>query len=130
MPSEALKNYLDNITDPTNGKVVASSKEISEAIDQYNAEYANEMVEKYGCMTEEIDRYMINSGMMQDKKDYLGASMLVTSVLSDAQELFKNGYEKPAKQFINRAKYILSANRRAVIESDMYDDKYQGDKKW
>lgn len=117
MPSKALENYLDNITNP-NGEVVASSKEISEAVDQYNAEYLDEQQERYGCLKEDLDYYINDSGLMLDKKDAFGASMLASSILSDAQEMMDLGLNRQAKQFINRAKYILSVNRRSLREDE------------
>lgn len=117
MPSEALKNYLDNITDP-NGAVVASSQQIKEALEQYDNEYLAEQQDRYGCMPEDLDYYINDSGMMLNKEDAIGATMVAASILSDAQEMIDQGRAKQAKQFINRAKYVLSVNRRALRDKE------------
>jgi len=113
MPSEALKNYLDQITDP-NGAVVASPKQIKDAIKQYDDEYLVEQQNRYGCLPEDLDYYINDSGMMLNKEDAIGATMVAASILSDAQEMIEQGRNKQAIQFINRAKYVLSVNRRAL----------------
>ena len=113
MPSEALQNYLDQITDP-NGKVVASPKQIKEAIQQYDDEYLVEQQNRYGCLPEDLDYYINDSGMMLNKEDAIGATMVAASILSDAQEMIEQGRAKQAIQFINRAKYVMSVNRRAL----------------
>jgi hypothetical protein len=117
MPSEALKNYLDTITDP-NGAVVASPKQIKEAIQQYDDEYLAEQQNRYGCMPEDLNYYINDSGMMLDKEDAIGATLMAASILSDAQEMIEQGRAKQAIQFINRAKYVLSVNRRALREKE------------
>ena len=117
MPSEALKNYLDAITDP-NGQVVASPKQIKEAIQQYDDEYLVEQQDRYGCMPEDLDYYINDSGMMLSKEDAIGATMVAASILSDAQEMIEQGRAKQAIQFINRAKYVLSVNRRALRQKE------------
>ena len=113
MPSEALKNYLDTITDP-NGTVVASPKQIKEALQQYDDEYLAEQQDRYGCLPEDLDYYINDSGMMLNKEDAIGATMVAASILSDAQEMIEQGRAKQAIQFINRAKYVLNVNRRAL----------------
>ena len=117
MPSEALQNYLDQITDP-NGQVVASPKQIKEAIQQYDDEYLAEQQDRYGCLPEDLDYYINDSGMMLNKEDAIGATMVAASILSDAQEMIEQGRAKQAIQFINRAKYVLSVNRRALREKE------------
>lgn len=113
MPSEALKNYLDKITDP-NGTVIASPKQIAEALDQYDNEYLAEQQDRYGCLPEDLEYYINDSGMMLNKEDAIGATIMAASILSDAQEMIEQGRAKQAIQFINRAKYVLSVNRRAL----------------
>ena len=117
MPSEALQNYLDQITDP-NGQVVASPKQIKEAIQQYDDEYLVEQQNRYGCLPEDLDYYINDSGMMLNKEDAIGATMVAASILSDAQEMIEQGRAKQAIQFINRAKYVLSVNRRALRDKE------------
>jgi hypothetical protein len=117
MPSEALQNYLDQITDP-NGQVVASPKQIKEAIQQYDDEYLAEQQNRYGCLPEDLDYYINDSGMMLNKEDAIGATMVAASILSDAQEMIEQGRAKQAIQFINRAKYVMSVNRRALSEKE------------
>lgn len=59
----------------------------------------------YGCQTEDLDD-MIDSAM----KPYMGEHyMLSMSMLSDAQELLAIGDGGRARQFINRAKYVMNA---------------------
>jgi hypothetical protein len=68
-------------------------------------------------MSEKDKQYMVMFGMPKEWLDELiadwkeplmgGLTMLVTSVLSDAQERIALGHDDTARQYINRAKYII-----------------------
>lgn len=68
---------------------------------QYNREQAFERM--FGMPKEWLDE------LITDWKEPLmgGLTMLVTSVLSDAQERIALGHDDTARQYINRAKYII-----------------------
>ena len=59
-------------------------------------------LQAYGCRAVAIDNAL---------KDYRDPLMLAASMLSDAQEIISGEYGKPdtetARQFMNRAKYII-----------------------
>jgi hypothetical protein len=59
-------------------------------------------LQAYGCRAIAIDNAL---------KDYRDPLMLAASMLSDAQEIISGEYGKPdtetARQFMNRAKYII-----------------------
>jgi len=59
-------------------------------------------LQAYGCRAIAIDNAL---------KDYRDPLMLAASMLSDAQEVLSGEYGKPdtetARQFMNRAKYII-----------------------
>ena len=67
----------------------------------YNREQAYENM--YGMPKEWLDE------LITDWKEPLmgGLTMLVMSVLSDAQERIALGHDDTARQYINRAKYII-----------------------
>lgn len=68
---------------------------------QYNREQAFERM--FGMPKEWLDE------LITDWKEPLmgGLTMLVTSILSDAQERIALGHDDTARQYINRAKYII-----------------------
>lgn len=68
---------------------------------QYNREQAFERM--FGMPKEWLDE------LITDWKEPLmgGLTMLVMSVLSDAQERIALGHDDTARQYINRAKYII-----------------------
>ena len=56
----------------------------------------------YGCTQDDM------VCMMNDPMNFIGGhSMLAMSILSDAQECIARGMDEPARQYINRAKYVL-----------------------
>lgn len=67
-------------------------------------------------LSEQDKRYMVMYGcthddmvcMMNDPMNFIGGhSMLAMSILSDAQECIARGMNGTARQYINRAKYVL-----------------------
>ena len=68
-------------------------------------------------MSEKDKQYMVMYGMPKEWLDELitdwqeplmgGLTMLAMSVLSDAQERIALGHDDVARQYINRAKYII-----------------------
>ena len=64
-------------------------------------------MDMYGC-TQEALTGMMNSPINSISGDY----MLVMSILSDAQHVMEYGDNNTARQFINRAKYVVSHWKR------------------
>jgi hypothetical protein len=67
-------------------------------------------------LSEQDKRYMVMYGctqddmvcMMNDPMNFIGGHyMLAMSILSDAQECIERGMDETARQYINRAKYVL-----------------------
>ena len=67
-------------------------------------------------LSEQDKRYMVMYGcthddmmcMMNDPMNFIGGhSMLAMSILSDAQECIARGMDETARQYINRAKYVI-----------------------
>jgi hypothetical protein len=55
----------------------------------------------FGCSTDDLDS-------MASRYEYLGElSMLAVSILSDSQEELAMGNSETARQYINRAKYVI-----------------------
>ena len=64
-------------------------------------------MDMYGCTQEAL------TGLMNRPSISIGGDyMLVMSILSDAQEAMSHGDNNTARQFINRAKYIMRHWRR------------------
>ena len=60
-------------------------------------------MQMYGCEAWELD-----DAMRDSKQPYMGGlTMLVMSILSDAQELLAMGASDRARQNINQAKYVI-----------------------
>ena len=56
----------------------------------------------YGCTQDDM------VCMMNDPMNFIGGHyMLAMSILSDAQECIERGMDETARQYINRAKYVL-----------------------
>jgi len=57
----------------------------------------------FGCTKDELNEYI------EDARDPMmgGLPMLAMSILSDAQECIAIGNDELARQFINRAKYVI-----------------------
>ena len=81
--------------------------------------------ETYGTLVEYLDEHM--DRLLLDKDDAVGASMLVQSILGEAKDILnvivKNNPYQTKKyrldqvmQFINRAIYVTTTNRRALRE--------------
>ena len=79
--------------------------------------------ETYGTLVEYLDDHMAKQ--LLDKDDAVGASVLVQSILGEAKEILKvivknNPYQTKkyrldqVMQFINRAIYVTTTNRRAL----------------
>ena len=63
----------------------------------------SKMIFMYGCDTEELDTLISDA-----QQPYMGGlNMLAMSILSDAQECIAIGSFDRARQFINRAKYVI-----------------------
>jgi len=63
----------------------------------------SKMILMYGCETAELDTLISDA-----QQPYMGGlNMLATSILSDAQECIAIGSFDRARQFINRAKYVI-----------------------
>ena len=72
-------------------------------------------------MSEKDKQYMVMYGMPQEWLDELvtdwqeplmgGLQMLAMSILSDAQECIACGMDDTARQYINRAKYVIRQTR-------------------
>lgn len=59
-------------------------------------------MEMYGCTQDDL------LCMMNNPINFRGGHyMLAMSILSDAQECIKHGMDETARQYINRAKYVL-----------------------
>ena len=58
----------------------------------------------YGCTKDDLDQLIAEA----DEPYMGGKSMLAMSILSDAQERIAVGHGDIARQYINRAKYIIS----------------------
>jgi hypothetical protein len=59
-------------------------------------------VEMYGCTQDDMVR------MMNNPMNFIGGHyMLAMSILSDAQECIAHDMDETARQYINRAKYVL-----------------------
>ena len=71
------------------------------------------MIRTYGVDTLELDN-LIHSPMTQ----ITGLDMLVMSILSDAQHVLEHGDHDTARQFMNRAKYILSHRMKEKHNGD------------
>ena len=57
----------------------------------------------YGCSREELLEVCKDA-----QQPYMGGlTMLAMSILSDAQECIARGMDETARQYINRAKYVL-----------------------
>jgi len=83
--------------------------------------------ETYGTLVEYLDEHM--DKLLLDKDDAVGASMLVQSILGEAKDILnvivKNNPYQTKKyrldqvmQFINRAIYVTTTNRRALREKE------------
>jgi hypothetical protein len=60
--------------------------------------------EMYGCSKAELDEMIADSIMPLMGEHY----MLAMSILSDSQECIAIGMHNRARQYINRAKYVLT----------------------
>lgn len=58
----------------------------------------------YGCTTSAIEK-AIHSPINFDDRDVL---MLAMSIISDAQEVLAMGSPERSRQYMNRAKYVIS----------------------
>ena len=66
----------------------------------------------YGCDIEEFVDSVFESITYQA----CGANMVVSSLMSDAQEQIANGDSEGARQTLNRAKYLLSQVARGNLK--------------
>jgi len=75
---------------------------------QHNREQAFEHM--YGIPKEWLDE------LLDDWRDPMmgGLTMLAMSMLSDAQECIAIGQDNTARQYINRAKYVIRQTREQV----------------
>ena len=59
-------------------------------------------IKMYGCTHDDM------VCMMNDPINFIGGhGMLAMSILSDAQECIARGMDETARQYINRAKYVI-----------------------
>jgi hypothetical protein len=64
----------------------------------------------FGCSKEELLEVCENA-----QQPYMGGlTMLAMSILSDAQECIAVGRNDMARQFINRAKFVISQNKSNI----------------
>ena len=64
-------------------------------------------VKMYGCTHDDM------VCMMNDPMNFIGGhSMLAMSILSDAQECIARGMDETARQYINRAKYVIMSGEK------------------
>jgi len=68
-------------------------------------------VEMYGCTQDDLGQMMANP-----INRIGGIYMLTMSILSDAQEAMAHGDNEMARQFINRAKYVIRLNRKELLD--------------
>ena len=65
-------------------------------------DYHYKHMKMYGCTHDDM------VCMMNDPMNFIGGhSMLAMSILSDAQECIARGMNETARQYINRAKYVI-----------------------
>ena len=65
-------------------------------------DYHYKHMKMYGCTHDDM------VCMMNDPMNFIGGhSMLAMSILSDAQECIARGMHETARQYINRAKYVI-----------------------
>jgi len=65
-------------------------------------DYHYKHMKMYGCTHDDM------VCMMNDPMNFIGGhSMLAMSILSDAQECIARGMDETARQYINRAKYVI-----------------------
>ena len=65
-------------------------------------------VSMFGASSEDI-RDMVETSIYRITSEELHAdAMMVMSILSDAQEVMAHGNVETARQYINRAKYVLN----------------------
>ena len=69
-------------------------------------------VEMYGCTEDDLGQMMANP-----INRIGGMYMLTLSILSDAQEAMRHGDNEMARQFINRAKYVIRLNRKELFDA-------------
>ena len=75
-------------------------------------------------MSEKDKQYMVMYGIPKEWLDELitdwqeplmgGLTMLAMSILSDAQECIAIGQDNTARQYINRAKYVIRQTREQI----------------
>lgn len=64
----------------------------------------------YGCTQDDM------AAMMNEPMNFIGGlPMLAMSILSDAQECIAVGRHDTARQYINRAKYVIKQNEVANV---------------
>ena len=63
-----------------------------------------EQIKMFGCETAAIDEAM-------NRYNGQETMMLAMSILSDAQHVMAHGDDETARQFINRAKYVISKDK-------------------
>ena len=69
----------------------------------------------FGCSTEELDQ-------MTERYEYVGEfNMLAMSILSDSQEEMGRGNAETARQYINKAKYIMGKQHSKLRNLPVYD---------
>ena len=66
----------------------------------------------YGCTQDDLGQMMANPINRMG-----GIYMLTLSILSDAQEAMAHGDNETARQFINRAKYVIRLNRKELFDA-------------
>ena len=71
-------------------------------------EHEQRDVSMFGASSEDI-RDMVETSIYRITSEELHAdAMMVMSILSDAQEVMAHGDVETARQYINRAKYVLN----------------------
>lgn len=68
----------------------------------YTQEQIDQQTKMFGCTIDDMKEGLI-------KRDYFrDPTMMAMAILSDAQEELAHGHAEDARQFINRAKWLLS----------------------
>lgn len=65
----------------------------------------------YGCDIDQFKQSVTDSFTYKNQ----GGAMIIASLLSDAQEMIERDWDDTARQYINRAKYLLFEGQETII---------------
>ncbi len=72
----------------------------------------------YGCLAKDLDAQVADSMYVRTLGPAQGLTMLITSILSDAQELLRSPqHSDRVRQHMNCAKYILNVHLAKIPEA-------------